>query len=107
MILLALTAGAAWGQSACCILPPGAEVDPEGSPAMIIVWDLDGKESLESLQKRVKRMPGVTAVQVCARNSILAVEFDRRRQTASRIANFVRARGVQAAVRPQCCALPQ
>ncbi len=107
MILLALTAGTAWGQSACCILPPGAQVDPEGSPAMIIVWDLDGKESLESLQKRVRRLPGVTGVQVCTRNSILVVEFDRRRQTASRITQFVRARGVQAAVRPQCCALPE
>jgi hypothetical protein len=74
---------------------------------MIIVWDLAGKESLDSLQKKVGRLPGVTGVQVCARNSVLAVEFDRQRQTASRIAQFVRGRGVQAAVRPQCCALPE
>jgi hypothetical protein len=98
-----LWAGTVHAQGACCIAPPG---NPDASPAMILVWELGGKESLESLQKRVARLPGVKSVKVCSRNSVLAVEFDEKRQTASRIAQFIRGRGVQAAVHPQCCLLP-
>jgi hypothetical protein len=100
---LLLSTEAAYGQGACCIAPPGKL---DASPAMILVWELGAKESLESLQKRVARLPGVKSVKVCSQNLVLAVEFDEKRQTASRIAQFIRNRGVRAAVHPQCCLLP-